>query len=181
MQKFLFLVYVICFFDIVSFSQESKANRTNTPYRSSFYAEVGGPGILFSANIDTRFKPSSFGWGFRGGLGFVTGYEVTTPVNGINEYEETSAMTILAQLNYVFGKYESPGSFEVGAGATYAGKELEFMNFYDDKTSKFFGTFSFMYRRQPPNGGFSWRAGFAPLFAKDYVQASGAVSLGYNF
>ena len=180
MQKFLSLLCVICFFTVASFSQELKTNVNNVPFRSSFYAELGGPGILFSANIDTRFKSSSFGWGVRGGLGFVTGDEVKE-VNGINEYDLTSAVTVLAQLNYIFGKYSSPGSFEVGAGATYVSRELEFMNFYDDKTSKLFGTFSFMYRRQPPNGGFFWRAGFTPLFAKDYVQASGALSLGYSF
>jgi len=157
-----------------------RKNITNSQGRNSFYAEFGGPGILFSANIDRRIKPSSEGWGFRGGLGFVTADEVET-VNGIDYYNPTSAMTALAQLNYVFGKRDSPGAFEVGAGATYVTKELEFMNFYDDKKSNFFGTFSFMYRRQPLNGGFSWRAGFTPLFAKGYVQASGALSLGYNF
>jgi hypothetical protein len=38
-----------------------------------------------------------------------------------------------------------------------------------------------MYRRQPVNGGFSWRVGFTPLIAKGYVQGFAAASVGYNF
>ena len=47
--------------------------------RTSFFAELGGVGILFSANIDTRFKPSRLGWGGRIGLGFVSGYIQSNP------------------------------------------------------------------------------------------------------
>jgi len=48
------------------------------------------------------------------------------------------------------------------------------MNFYDDRRTQVLGTFSFMYRHQPASGGFSWRAGFTPLFGKDYLQPFGA-------
>jgi len=85
------------------------------------------------------------------------------------------------QINYVFGKSSSPHSFEAGAGITYVSKKLEIMNFYGDKRTQLFGTFSFMYRRQPINGGFSWWAGFTPLFGKHYIQAFGWLSVGYNF
>jgi hypothetical protein len=43
----------------------------------------------------------------------------------------------------------SPHTLEVGAGMTYVGNKLEIMNFYNDKQSQLFGTFSFMYRRHP--------------------------------
>jgi hypothetical protein len=90
-------------------------------------------------------------------------------------------ITIPAQINYVFGKAESPHTFEAGAGITYVGKELDILNYYDNKTSNFFGTASFMYRRQPVNGGFMWRVGFTPLIAKGYIQPSAGIGVGYSF
>jgi hypothetical protein len=150
------------------------------PGRTQFYAELGGAGILFSANVDTRFAKSSLGWGGRLGLGFVTAEEEIF-VGGNYNYELRSVVTIPAQVNYVFGKGDSPHTFEVGAGITYVGKKLDIFNFYDDKKTNLFGSASFMYRRQPLKGGFTWRIGFTPLIAKGYIQPSGAVSVGYSF
>ena len=160
---------------IISYGQKSGANAV--PGRTHFIAELGGPGILFSANIDTRFAKSTLGWGGRIGLGFVTADEY----DGNFNYELRSVVTVPVQINYVFGKSDSPNTLEVGAGATYIGRKLEIFNFYDDKTTNLFGTVSFMYRRQPLKGGFTWRAGFTPLIAKGYIQPSGAVSVGYSF
>ena len=175
---------IICFtlvviLSISAFSQNKTAS-IKTPGRTSFYAELGGPGILFSANIDSRFKPTSLGWGGRFGLGFVTADEATV-INGNYIYDLVSVVTIPAQINYIFGNGESPHTFEVGAGLTYVGKELEIFNFYGDKTSKLFGTASFMYRRQPVKGGFTWRIGFTPLIAKGYIQPTGGAGVGYSF
>ena len=58
---------------------------------------------------------------------------------------------------------------------------MNFDSYDEDRRTQLFGTFSFMYRRQPVNGGFSWRIGFTPLIAKSYIHAFGAVSVGYNF
>jgi hypothetical protein len=164
----------------LTFGQGQKNNISSTPGQTSFYAELGGPGILFSANIDRRFKASTLGWGFRAGLGFVTADEQKI-VNGNYEYNPASVVTVPLQINYIFGQYDSPHAFEVGAGLTYVGRKLDIMNFYDDRKSNLFGSFSFMYRRQPVKGGFSWRIGFTPLVAQGYIQPSGAVSVGYNF
>lgn len=174
MHRFIFssIALLSC---LLSNAQQVKQN--NVPGRTHFIAELGGPGILFSANIDTRFTKSSMGWGGRIGLGFVTADEY----DGNFYYELRSVVTIPAQINYVFGKSDSPNTLEVGAGITYVGRKLEIFNFYDDKTSNFFGTASFMYRRQPLKGGFTWRAGFTPLIAKGYIQPSGGVSVGYCF
>ena len=121
-------------------------------------------------------------------VGFVSSYDDTyDPVTGYYQYgDEKSAITFPVQLNYIFGKENSAHTLEVGGGLTYVSKKLSIMNFDNypmekDRRSQFFGAFSFMYRRQPINGGFSWRAGFTPLIAKGYVQAFGAVSVGYNF
>lgn len=153
---------------------------TIIPGRTSFYAELGGPGILFSANIDSRFKPTTFGWGFRAGLGFVTADEEISSPNG-PRYESRSVITVPAQINYIFGKPTSVHTFEVGAGLTYVAKKLDILNYYDDNKSNIFGTASFMYRRQPKDGGFMWRAGFTPLIAKGYIQPSVGIGVGYSF
>ena len=150
--------------------------------RNSFMAEAGGPGIAFSANIDRRFTVSHVGIGGRIGLGFVSADESTyDPLTGYYNYNQTSALTFPVLLNYIFGKSNSPHTFEVGGGVTYVTKKLEIMNFYDDKKTQVFGSFAFMYRRQPVNGGFSWRAGFTPIFSKNYIQPFAAASVGYNF
>lgn len=157
--------------------------------RSSFIAEGGGAGIAFSANFDTRFKNDRLGWGGRIGVGFVSAWaDYYDPVLMVwTDADQESAITFPVQLNYVFGKRNSPHSLEAGAGCTYVSKKLnimEFSSYYSsnsDRRTQFFGTFAFMYRRQPLNGGFSWRAGFTPIFAKDYIQPFGAVSVGYNF
>lgn len=162
---------------LVSFAQSGKD--VSAPAQSSFYAELGGPGILFSANIDRRFKPSSLGWGARVGLGFVSGYLQDDPYGSY--YNPSSVVTVPVQVNYIFGKGNSPHTFEVGAGFTFAGRKLNVFDYTDGSGTRFFASTSFMYRRQPVNGGFSWRIGFTPLIAKGYIQPTGGVSVGFNF
>jgi hypothetical protein len=58
---------------------------------------------------------------------------------------------------------------------------MDIFNFYEEKKTNLYGTAAFMYRRMPANGGFSWRIGFTPLVGNGNVQASGGVSIGYNF
>ena len=164
-------------------------DETNGKSGQSFYAELGGPGILFSANYDRRFTKSNLGFGGRIGLGFVTGYEydtTSTPFGNPYYYGERqrSVLTVPVQVNYLFGKPSSVSSFEVGLGVTFTGKKLNiFDNYYGNPNdaSSIYGTASFMYRRMPKGGGFSWRAGFTPIITKGYIQPSGGVSIGYNF
>ena len=160
-----------------SFAQRS-SSRKSVEGQSSFYAELGGPGILFSANYDRRFKPSNLGWGIRAGLGFVTSDDYQGPYIG---YKQRSVLTVPIQINHVFGKAHSPHTFEAGAGFTVLSKKIDVFNYYDNDREQLFGTFSFMYRRQPVNGGFSWRIGFTPLISSSYIQPSGGASVGYNF
>lgn len=145
--------------------------------RTAFYAELGGPGILFSANIDTRFKPSRLGFGGRAGIGFVTSNDNYDSQTGF--YRNRSVLTVPLQANYIFGKGTSPHTFEVGAGVTFLGKSMDLFN--DNDRDQVLGSFSFMYRRQPIDGGFTWRIGFTPVVAGGYIQPSGAVGVGYSF
>jgi hypothetical protein len=175
----LFLFVASLFAAVFSFAQ----NSGKVEGRTSFFAEGGGPGILFSTNIDQRFHQSNLGIGGRVGIGFVTAWaDNYDPVTGYySGGKQSSVITVPVQVNYIFGKPNTPHSFEVGAGATYVGKKLDIMDFYQERRTNLFGTFSFMYRRQPKNGGVSWRIGFTPLFAQGYIQPFGGVSIGYNF
>ena len=176
---------ILFFLSFSAFSQENKSQQKSVG-QGSFIAEAGGPGIAFSANLDKRFKPGRLGIGGRIGVGFVSAYDDRfDPTTGYYiGGDQKSAITFPVQLNYIFGKDNSPHTLEVGGGLTYVTKKLTIMNFdyYNkDRRTQLFGTFSFMYRRQPINGGFSWRAGFTPLVGKGYIQAFGAASVGYNF
>ena len=173
---------------ICVFAQEN-SSKTTVPYRS-FIAEVGGPGVLFSVNYDTRFKKTPFGLGGRVGVGFTTGYINATytidPVTGNYFYtgngKNVSVLTVPVQLNYLFGKAGSKSALEVGAGATYVGKNSDFFYNYNNTTkASIYGNASFMYRRMPTEGGFSWRVGFTPLIGNGLIQASAAASVGFNF
>ena len=181
MMKFLLFLSVAMALAFSAGAQSAASENKTVPGQTSFFAELGGPGILFSANIDRRFKPSNLGWGGRIGVGFVTADEEVPISTGGYEYNMASVITIPVQVNYIFGKTTSPHTLEAGAGLTFVGKKLDIMNFYNSKKSNVFGTFSFMYRRQPVDGGFSWRIGFSPLVARGYIQPFGAVGVGYNF
>jgi hypothetical protein len=164
-----------------SFAQTGNGDEVKSSSHTTFYAELGGPGILFSANIDKRFKQSNLGWGGRIGLGFVSGYVLPDTSSMYYSNNLGSVVTIPVQVNHIFGKPNSPHTFEVGAGITITGKKIEVFDFYEEKRSAIFGTASFMYRRQPIDGGFMWRIGFTPIIAKGYIQAFGGVGVGYSF
>jgi hypothetical protein len=178
MKSFLLSVLIL---SALASQAQTETNSAKVPGRTSFYVELGGPGILFSANIDSRFKNSNLGLGFRAGLGFVTADEELIDQNGNTYWEPRSVVTVPVQINYVFGKPTSPHTFEVGGGATYVGKELDIFTSYNEEKTQIYGSASFMYRRQPIGGGFTWRIGFTPLIAHGYIQPSGAIGVGYNF
>lgn len=176
------LLLSITFYISCLVQAQSDSNPKPVGGRTAFYAELGGPGILFSANIDSRFKESSLGLGGRAGIGFVTADDSDyDPQTGNYNYRNRSVITVPVQLNYIFGKPTSVHTFEVGAGLTYLGKRLDIFNGSDNERTNLYGTFSFMYRRQPADGGFMWRIGFTPVVANGYIQPSGGVGVGYSF
>jgi hypothetical protein len=173
-------ITILIVFAIASLACFAQDNEPHVITNKSFYAEIGGPGILFSANYDSRFNKTPFGFGGRVGLGFVSADE-SVYMNGNYTFKRSTALTLPVQLNYIFGQTNSVNAFEVGFGFTYVSKQLDIFNFYDKKGPNLYGTAAFMYRRVPVNGGFSWRIGFTPLVGNGNVQASGGASVGYNF
>jgi hypothetical protein len=182
-MKSIFLMASL-FISTLLLAQEKSSN--TVPGQTMFYAELGGPGILFSANIDRRFTKSALGLGGRIGLGFITTDVQVDPINqlGFYSYETRSIVTIPIQLNYIFGKPNSVHSMEVGAGVTFTGKKIDIFdnNFRRNSPgASAFGTASFMYRKIPKDGGFTWRIGFTPIIGGGYIQPSGCVGIGYSF
>ncbi|OAV67819.1 hypothetical protein Barb6_02242 [Bacteroidales bacterium Barb6] len=163
------------------------------------YVEGGGAGVALSFNFDSRFKSGeALGFGYRAGLGLGaysyydgSGYQWYTNEETGEPYsyysfgtERTRAyFTIPLGLNYIFGKKNSPHTFEVGAGATILTRKVDVLS-YDGhyKEGYLIGHLSFMYRRVPVDGGFTWRIGVTPIIgtAGDIVPML-AVGIGYAF
>jgi hypothetical protein len=148
----------------------SKVDSAQNTRAQNVYVELGGPGLLFSANYDTRFSQHRDGLGGRIGLGFI-------------ETGGASVVTVPVQLNYLLGKKDK--YFEIGLGATYAsfnsGSDF-FSNGSKPLTaSTVLGTMTFGYRYQPVDGGFNFRASFNPIFYSSNFVPFGGVSVGYTF
>ncbi len=132
------------------------------------FAELGGQGITFSVNYDTRFGARRNGLGGRLGVGYIAAID-------------NNLVTIPFSLNYLLGKEKN--FFEIGLGATYTGASLNTDDgFFSGSYSNVIGTMSFMYRLQPLEQGFSLRAGFTPVFNQSaFIPYFVGVSLGYTF
>ncbi len=176
---------LLCVFTFGIKAQESNENDTKLK-NMQFYVEFGGPGVLFSANIDSRFNSQSkLGLGFRAGVGFGLLYEEYDYYDYGYYFssETTSYATFPVEINYLFGKQSSPHMFEVGVGATILSKKMDLYNYNSDyNPGNVIGHATFMYRRQPLDGGFTWRIGLMPVIgtAGD-IALSGGVGFGYSF
>jgi len=148
-----------------------------------FYTELGGPGVIMSANWDARFKSNErLGFGYRIGAGFGIGQFYN--YYSVDYYEQVTRTyySIPVGLNYVFGKPNIASTFEVGAGATFLTRKVSLYNYDIDKPGHVIGFVSFMYRVTPVNSGLSFRVGFTPIIgtAGDLFPMV-AISLGYAF
>lgn len=180
------LIVTLLLFSVAGFAQ-NETSTSGGETEKLFYAEFGGANILFGANFDWRFKKNTrFGLGGRIGLGFTINDKETItllPGGGYNyDYETQSIPTIPLGINYVFGKNNSPSMFEVGGGISILTKKASVYAYDTYKEGNVIGHFSFMYRRAPVDGGFSWRIGFVPVINTDgQIFPSGAVGLGFAF
>jgi hypothetical protein len=163
------------------FAQEEKvANKV-------FYAELGGPGLIMSANFDSRFNSDSrLGLGYRLGVGYAYGtFEgkyVVTQWGGYYDHVTRTYYSIPVGLNYVFGKPDSKATFEVGAGLSLLTRRVALFCYDEEKPGHLIGHFSFMYRLMPVNGGFSFRIGLTPVIGTSGdLFPMGAVGFGYVF
>ena len=145
-----------------------------------FYAEFGGPGIIMSANLDSRFKSETrHGFGFRLGAGF--GFKHFSDGEDGEEVLRT-VYAFPAGINYILGKPDAGSSFEIGAGASVLSRKTSMYNYDIRKEGNVIGFLTFMYRVTPVNGGMSFRIGFTPIIgtAGDLFPM-GAIGFGYAF
>ena len=146
------------------------------------YTELGGPGLLLSANFDSRFNPNErLGFGFRLGAGFEVDefYNIESHVRRLLQGDNHKKQTFYSfpvGLNYVFGKHNSSSTFEVGAGLTFLTRREQ--HYYD--MGRAIWHTSFIYRIMPVNGGFSFRVGLTPLISGIFFPM-GAIGFGYVF
>lgn len=150
-------------------AQVSKSTTSIEDKRAqNIFVELGGQGLLFTVNYDSRFSNRRDGLGGRAGIGYIAeggDYATTVPLS----------------LNYLLGKGKH--FFEMGLGATIlttGGTDRSFL--FDENNSSVIGTMSFSYRLQPVDRGFSFRAGLTPVFNKNFfIPYYAGISLGYSF
>jgi hypothetical protein len=153
----------------------------------AFYAELGGPGVILSANFDGRFNASShLGWGYRAGIGYGVedGYYMNYEHGYLTYYyTHRSYGTIPLGINYLFGKPDSQHTLEVGAGGTILTRKVA-AYVYDDYYDRgnLIGHAGVSYRRQPLDGGFMWRASIMTIIGTGGdIKATVGISFGYAF
>jgi hypothetical protein len=140
---------------------------------SSIFLELGGNGVFYSVNCDTRFADTPNGLGMK--------------IGGAVMYGDDAGYFVPASLNYLIGKRKN--FLEIGGGGVGI--------FYKDTstpaggtTTRVFPTATLVYRYQPIDNGFLFRIGLAPVFApqenNSYFSAKifwllPGVSFGYKF
>jgi len=188
MKKIIFLAVMIAFLSMTN--NQSISAQEEVASGKQFYSELGGSGVLFSINFDSRFVPKSrLGFGGRIGAGFCIKNireRVDYYDNGSLYVEQEritkTVYTIPVGINYVFGMPTSTNTLELGASATFLTRKVSLFYWDEPKQGNFVGHFTFMYRITPINEGFTFRIGFTPVLGTsgDLIPM-GAVGFGYAF
>ena len=173
-------------------ANQSLAAQEGTVSGKLFYIELLGPGVLMSANLNSRFHSN-----VRTGLGYSIGIGL-----GVDKFENRfkkfwnddspnfSHFTKDARpvysfpigLNYVLGKPNRASAFEFGAGVTLLSRKVSLFNYEIVKPGHVIGFLNFMYRLTPVNGGVSVRVGFTPIIGTGGdLYPMGAIGFGYAF
>lgn len=154
------LILALATLFLLGYSSETVSAQSN----KAVFVELLGNGIIFSANYDMRFSKKPDGLGGRVGIGYV----------GV---EGDGILTVPVMANYLLGKEGK--YFEVGLGATFLSTDADVGSL---DSSSLVGTMSFMYRRQPTDGGFMWKIGITPLFnSSAFTPFWFGAGLGYAF
>lgn len=165
--KSFFILSLALFISSIAIAQTQESTIAEKRAQNIF-VELGGQGLLFTANYDSRFSNRRDGLGGRIGIGHIG-------ENG------DRATTVPISLNYLLGKEKH--FFEMGLGASLMliGGDGDSLLF-DENNSSVLGTMSFAYRLQPNDRGFSFRAGLSPIFNKNFfIPYYAGISLGYSF
>ena len=176
--KLLFIVTILMVANQLLVAQDDKVPN------KLFYAEFGGPGIIMSANLDSRIKSNSrIGFGFRAGVGFgLKRFDDKPAPGGGNEEVLRTVYAFPVGINYIFGKPDGASAFEVGGGVSILSRKTSYYDYGIKEEGTTIGFITFMYRVTPVNGGMSFRIGFTPIIgtAGDLFPM-GAIGFGYAF
>lgn len=167
MNKVAFLLLGFCILSNALKAQSDKS-ANSMPASKAIYGELGGSGLVFSANFDSRFKGHK-GLGFRAGFGFF---------GAASGGEADGIITIPVGINYLFGKGEGPHHFEMGLTYTYLSTAS---STFGDQESTFFFHPHFGYRFTKPSNSFNGRIYIGPLIGDGFVFFPfGGLSVGYT-
>lgn len=134
------------------------------------YGELGGNGVVLTANYERRFAPR---WAGRIGLSFITSEDPSG--------DEDLAIVVPLMVNFITHP-ELNHHFELGAGVTIAGGETSaWASEVDEDFSTVIPTGTIGYRFQRPGRGFVFRAGLTPFFSDGELVPWAGVSFGYGW
>ena len=149
---------------------------------NTVYVEAAGPAFLYSVNYDRMVHKFL---SVRAGIGY-WGLRATASTGDTTAEARLRMLNIPVLGNFLVGR--KGHNLEAGAGvnlafafgsatAGFGGRVAS------GSASAFqpFGTATVGYRYTPPKVGFSFRAGFSPLFTKDVFVPWGYLSLGVAF
>jgi len=137
--------------------------------KKAIFVEWRGNGIGKSINFDSRFSNARNGLGLRVGIGAT---EIDYDSDSENQLTY-DALTIPAEINYLFGKRRH--SLEAGVG---------FTTILEQNDSNFGGQafLSFGYRFKPIRKGIVFRFNYTPTFDAEGLEfGKTGVSLGWGF
>lgn len=130
------------------------------------YGEIGGNGLVFSANYDMRFSQNENGFGFKAGIGLAATGGVTI-------------ITFPVGLNYLTGK--GPHHLELGVGATYITASTTIFD-SNETGGGFLYMPTFGYRYAKEKKGFVGRIYVGPVFVGgEAFFPWGGISAGIKF
>ncbi len=134
---------------------------------SQIYLEVGGSGVIYSLNFDSRFGKKENGLGFRVGAGGAGG-------------GGTGYFAVPVQVNYLLG--ENGKYLELGAGGTFFHVTGDDDFFFDNSASTVYGNLVVGFRSQPfAKKGITWRVAFTPFVGSIGFLPFGGASIGFRF
>lgn len=144
--------------------------------RNAIYAELLGPGILYSINYDYRITPN---FGLRAGFSQWAVPAILVLVNGSMGF---TGFPVTA--NYLSG--EGSSHLELGAGIvptilSIDGEEVFLGSKVRDRETVVLETLTIGYRFQGVDGGLVFRIAFTPLLVLDRFLPFGGISLGVAF
>ena len=145
---------------------------------NSVYLELGGSGAIYSVNYE-RFVADNVP--IRIGFGYIS--LTGANINGSTVTSDISLLTIPLTMSYL-GISSGNHCLELGGGPVFA----RITGAASSSSAKAFGSATGLvgtaiagYRYVRPQGGFTFRAAFTPLFGAGGFQPWAGVAAGYNF